>query len=78
MVGIYLPNKVIIMKDWLDDIAARTKKQAKYDKEHTTQVCIKLNLRTDKDILDWLWKQKSKQGAIKELIRKEIERNNTI
>lgn len=62
------------MRDWLDSIDARTKKQAKYDKDHTTQVCLKLNLRTDEDILKWLWKQKSKQGAIKDLIRQEIVR----
>lgn len=62
------------MKDWIDEIEARTKKQARYDKEHTTQVCLKLNLRTDEDILKWLWKQKSKQGAIKDLIRQEIAR----
>lgn len=62
------------MKDQIDEIESRTKKQAKYDKEHTTQVCLKLNLRTDEDILKWLWKQKSKQGAIKDLIRQEIAR----
>lgn len=72
MVGIYLLDRVKNMRDWLDEIGARTRKQAKYDKEHTTQISLKLNLRTDEDILKWLWKQKSKQGAIKELIRKEI------
>ena len=56
----------------MDIIEARTKKQAKYDKEHTVGLYIKLNIRTDKDIIQWLWKQKSKQGAIKNLIRKEI------
>ena len=30
------------------------------------------NLENDKDILEWLENQPSKQGAIKELIRKQI------
>ncbi len=65
------------MKDWLDSIEARTQAQAKYDKKHTIGFYMKLNLRTDQDILQWFWKQKSKQGAVKELIRKEIERERT-
>ncbi len=65
------------MKDWLDSIEARTQAQAKYDKKHTIGFYMKLNLRTDQDIFQWFWKQKSKQGAVKELIRKEIERERT-
>lgn len=65
------------MKDWLDSIQAHTQAQEKYDKEHTAGFYMKLNLRTDRDILQWLWKQKSKQGAVKELIRKEIEREGS-
>jgi hypothetical protein len=34
---------------------------------------MKLHLENDKDILEWLDKQPSKQGAIKELIRRQIE-----
>ena len=48
--------------------------QAKYDKEHTVRISLKLNLENDKDILPWLERQDSKQGSIKKLIRKEIER----
>lgn len=65
------------MKDWLDSIQAHTQAQEKYDKKHTTGFYMKLNLRTDRDILQWFWKQKSKQGAVKELIRKEIERERS-
>lgn len=65
------------MKDWLDSIQAHTRAQAKYDKAHTTGFYMKLNLRTDRDILQWFWKQQSKQGAVKALIRKEIERERT-
>ena len=46
--------------------------QARYDAEHTTRICLKLNTRTDRDIICWLWEQKSKQGAIKRLIREDI------
>lgn len=60
--------------DWGSTPESQIKAQKKYDKENTTGLYIKLNLHTDKDIIHWLWKQDSKQGAIKELIRKEIER----
>ena len=57
-----------------EQTAARTQAQAKYDKGHTTGVYMKLNTGTDQDILAWLDRQKSKQGAIKQLIREEIRR----
>lgn len=62
------------MKDWIESIEARTKAQAKYDKEHTKGIYLKLNLHTDIDIIRWFWKQPSKQGAVKRLIREEIAR----
>lgn len=65
------------MRDWIDSIQAHTAAQAKYDKEHTKGIYIKLNLRTDIDIIRWLWNQPSKQGAIKQLIREEIARSDT-
>ena len=46
--------------------------QNKYDKANTTGFYMKLNNGTDKDIIRWLNKQRSKQGAIKQLIRKEL------
>lgn len=64
------------MRDWIDSIGARTRAQEKYDKEHTKGIYIKLNLRTDIDIIRWFWNQPSKQGAIKRLIREEIARKN--
>ena len=48
--------------------------QAKYDREHTTGFYMKLNTRTDQDIIRWMWGQKSKQGSVKRLIREEIKR----
>lgn len=50
----------------------------KYDKENTTQVCLKLNLRTDVDILARLAEMSAleggKQGYIKGLIRADIQK----
>mgnify|MGYP007125487160 FL=1 len=46
--------------------------QEKYDKINTMQVTMKLNKKTDEDILKWLNEQESKQGSIKKLIRKAI------
>ncbi len=63
------------MKTKEELVQARTKAQAKYDKGHTTGFYMKLNIATDEDILSWLEKQGSKQGAIKKLIREEIARN---
>jgi hypothetical protein len=51
---------------------AQYRAQKKYDATHTKQFQMKLHLENDKDILEWLEKQPSKQGAIKELIRKQI------
>lgn len=62
------------MRDWMESIEARTQAQAKYDKQHTTGFYMKLNLRTDVDIIRWLESQHSKQGSIKKLIREEIAR----
>ena len=62
--------------DWLESIAARSQAQAKYDKAHTQGLYLKLNLRTDMDIIRWLWGQSSKQGSIKQLIREAIAKEN--
>lgn len=45
----------------------------KYDKIHTKQIKLKLNLETDKDIIDRLNEVDNKQGYIKDLIRKDIK-----
>lgn len=54
---------------------AQKKAQAKYDKENTTQVRLKLNLKTDLDILERLASVPSKQGYIKGLIREDIQKS---
>lgn len=52
---------------------ADTVKKKAWDALHTTQIKLKLNNTTDADILAWLEKQPSKQGAIKQLIRNHIK-----
>ena len=60
----------------------RTDQQNWYDEMHTTQVKLKLNNKTDADVLDWIYRQKSDfrksvQGEIKRLIREEIARTTS-
>lgn len=47
---------------------------AKYDKENTTQIKMKLNNKTDRDIIDHLKKQGNKQGYLKSLIRDDMKK----
>jgi hypothetical protein len=51
---------------------SRTAAANKYNKEKTTQICLRLNDKTDVDIIEHLAKQSSKMGYIKELIRKDM------
>lgn len=51
---------------------AQIKAQAKYDAENTRHVHLKLNRRTDGDVLEKLDSVPSKQGYIKELIRADL------
>lgn len=46
----------------------------KYDREHTKQIHLKLNKRTDKDVIERLLGTGNIQGYIKGLIRADIER----
>ena len=47
----------------------------KYNKANTVQIPIRLNKNTDADILAHLESVQSKQGYIKELIRRDINRS---
>lgn len=56
--------------------------QERYDDWNTKQIKLKLNQKTDADILSWIDKQKysrdsSVQGAIKKLIREEIRKQKS-
>jgi uncharacterized protein (DUF4415 family) len=47
--------------------------QKRYDDAHTIQVKLKLNLKTDADIIEYLEKSGNKQGALKDALRKQIK-----
>lgn len=49
--------------------------QAKYDRANTTMIAVKLNRKTDADILAKLDAVGNRQGYIKRLIRSDISKN---
>jgi len=53
-----------------------TIRQRKYDKEHTKQFCVKMNLEYDADIIEKLASVESMNGYIKALIRADIARGS--
>ena len=58
-------------------MATDAQKQAvrRYDDTHTRQIKLKLNEKTDADILERLDSVGNIQGYIKRLIREDMERN---
>lgn len=60
------------MTDKQKESQRRAKK--KYDELNTTQVKLKLNKKTDKDILEMLERCGNKQGYIKKLIREDLQK----
>lgn len=61
------------MAGWGITSESQVRAQARYDAAHTVRISLKLNIRTDRDIIIWLQGQASKQGAIKQLIREKME-----
>ena len=61
---------------------AQLKAKEKYNKTKTVTYCLRLNKNTDKDIINRLESPVdiggSKTGYIKELIRLDIQRDNSI
>ena len=57
---------------------AQLRAQAKYDKDNTVQFKLKLNKKTDDDIITRLAAADNMQGYIKELIRLDILRDDSI
>lgn len=53
---------------------ARKRAVAKYDAQNTKQIKLKLNLRSDHDILERLEEVGNVQGYIKQLIRDDIKK----
>lgn len=51
---------------------AQKRASAKYAKSSTIMTAIKLNKKTDADIIEKLEQEPNKQGYIKDLIRKDL------
>lgn len=47
-------------------------KANKYNKRNTKQYCVRLNINTDKQIINHIESKKNKQGYIKDLIRNDM------
>jgi hypothetical protein len=45
----------------------------RYNKTHTRTITLRLNLKTDADILEWLEAVDSMAGAVKNAIRHQID-----
>lgn len=58
-------------------IAKESAAHMKWVKENTTRIVMNLNHNTDADILQKLAQVDSKQGYIKELIRKDLQSSHT-
>lgn len=54
---------------------ARIRANTKYDKANVVQMSLKLNKKTDADILEVLNQQESKLGYIKMCIREQMKRD---
>lgn len=48
----------------------------KYDENNTIQVKLKLNCKTDADIIEYLNSVDNKQGTIKQLIREKLSQGD--
>ena len=48
--------------------------QERYDRKNTRRIVLKLNLKHDADVLEWIDAQETMQGGIKRAIREQIER----
>ncbi len=57
--------------------AAKRKAIQKYDAANTKQVHLKLNRKTDANVIAWLEGQDNVQGYIKQLIANDIARKTT-
>lgn len=52
---------------------SRSKASMKYNKENTVQLIIRLNKKTDEDLINWLKHVNNRQGYIKSLIREDLD-----
>jgi len=58
-------------------MASEAQKRAvrKYDAVNVVQIKLKLNRKTDADIIGHLGNKENRSGYLKDLIRKDMERN---
>ena len=66
------------MASWGITSESQVRAQARYDAANTVRISLKLNIHTDQDIITWLCGQKTKQGAIKQLIREKISTDRKV
>lgn len=55
---------------------ARLRANKKYDDANTKQYKLKLNIKTDADVIEKLESVENRQGYIKALVRQDIEAEN--
>ena len=53
---------------------AKKAAKARYDAKTARHISLKLNLNTDKELIEQLDRQPNVQGYLKDLIRKDIEK----
>ena len=53
---------------------AQTEYMANYEKENLRQIRLKINRKTEPELLAWIEKQENIQGYIKRLIIKDMEK----
>ena len=59
----------------MEVMASKYPRQDKYDSVNTRKYGLKLNKKTDADLIAMLDSQENKMGYLKQLIREDIERN---
>ena len=52
---------------------AQKRATIKYEKENIKRIVLKLNYKTDNDIIEYLTNKHNINGYLKELIRKELD-----
>ena len=53
---------------------ANTEYLAKYEKENLRQIRLKINRKTEPELLEWIEKKDNIQGYIKRLIMEDMEK----
>ena len=67
-----IDGSIIPGKGVLNMATKQSIRQMRFDKESTKLYRVRLNIRTDADVIEMLDSQESKQGYIKQLIRADI------